>query len=338
MRRKTPSSQIYAKLRHKEGELINNLAKSKDTGGIIGIQARAALKRLPSNIYWYGLGAWGIRHFPGSQDEYHRSLDHLYSSTSCTLRDDDGEPVKGKITNYWHQGIPSSPPDFPENANFWLTLNEADYLAERIITQQPNSLLAFLVNRRQQFFSVDFVWEHPLYDEFPTHIQQQLHHARNFSETIQGAALLYNLMLAEQKTAETLIEEYQQKLRHWADRLAKRQKYLRDWDWQKLPEIVAVNGVTISYLTQNFIKRWLNFALKTEVAQTIATHQEARRLIQEREIALKGSQARLSNPRALELWNGGSGIAQLDYRWGTTQKILGDILSAFAEETDDVTA
>lgn len=71
---KTPSNQIAAKLRQREVELINALAASGETKGVIGIQARAGLKRLPSNIYWYGLGAWGIRHFPGSQEEYHRSL------------------------------------------------------------------------------------------------------------------------------------------------------------------------------------------------------------------------------------------------------------------------
>ncbi|MEH2074542.1 MAG: DUF6361 family protein, partial [Nostoc sp.] len=61
-------------------------------------------------------------------------------------------------------------------------------------------------------------------------------------------------------------------------------------------------------------------------------------LIQEREIFLKGSQARLNNPRALELWKGGSGTAQFDYRWGTTQRILTDILDAFAQEEVDVAA
>lgn len=338
VKQKTPSSQIYTKLRQKEVELISYLAKSSDGKGIIGIQARAALKRLPSNIYWYGLGVWGIRHLQDSQEDYHHSLDQFYDSANYSLRDDDGEPVKGKLTSYWHQGIPSVPPDFPENANFCLTLDEANYLAERIITQETNSLLAFLVNYRQQFSSVNFIWEHPLYSEFPSRIQEQLCHARNFSEAIQGAALLYNLMLAEQKSAEELVEEYQLALQRWADKLTAQHKYLIEWDWQKLWKIVADSGVTVSWLTQKFIDRWLNFALKSGVVKTIATHQEARHLIQEREIFLKGSQARLNNPRALELWKGGSGTAQFDYRWGTTQRILTDILDAFAQEEVDVAA
>jgi hypothetical protein len=336
--RKTASNQIASKLGQKEVELINALAASGETKGVIGIQARASLKRLPSNIYWYGLGAWGIRHFPGSQDEYHRSLDHLYHLASRTQRNDDGEPVDGKITYNWHRELPPVPLNFPQNVTFRLTLAEAQYLAERIITQHPHSLLAFLVDRRQLSSATTFAWEHPLFDQFPDHIQQQLHHAHNFSETMQGAALLYNLMLAEQKQAEELTEQYQQALQDWAVQLSVRQNNLRQWDRQKFWEIVAAGGAQVSLRTQGFIQHWLNLALNLDVAQTIATHPEARSRIQEREALLKGGQARLSNPRALELWQGDSGTAPLDYRWGAVQRILNDILNGLIQENADVAA
>ena len=38
---------------------------------------------------------------------------------------------------------------------------------------------------------------YPQQDQFPTNIRNQLTHAQNFSDVIHGAALLYNLMLAE---------------------------------------------------------------------------------------------------------------------------------------------
>lgn len=336
VRRKTPSDQIFAKLRQREVELINTLATS-ETKGVIGVQARASLKRLPSNIYWYGLGAWGIRHFPGSQDEYHRSLNDLYRHAN-PQRNDDGEPVEGKITYNWHQGLPPTPPNFPQTATFRLTPTEAEYLAERIITQCSNSLLAFLVDRRPSNSSIDFAWNHPLFEQFPPHIQKQLHHARNFSETIQGATLLYNLMLAEQKPAEDLAEQYRQALQEWSDQLAARQNDLRQWNQQEFWQTVTTGGAQISKQTQNFVQRWLVFALNPDIAKAIATHPEARRHIQERESALKGGQARLKNPRALELWQGGSGTSQLDYRWGTGQRMLTDILEGFTQEDADVAA
>lgn len=43
-----------------------------------GVEAKDKLKRLPSAVYWQGLGSWGIRLFPGSQDQYHRALERLY--------------------------------------------------------------------------------------------------------------------------------------------------------------------------------------------------------------------------------------------------------------------
>ena len=346
IRRKTPSNQIVAKLRQKEVELINALAASGETKGVIGIQARAALKRLPSNIYWYGLGAWGIRQFLGSQDEYHRSLDSLYRLGRRTQCNDDGEPVDGKIAANWHQGLPPAPPNFPDNVTFRLIPAEAEYLAERIITQNPNSLLAFLVrnyviargDRCRLTSPTIFAWDHPLFIQFPADIQQQLHHAQNFSETIQGATLLYNLMLAEQKQAEELAEQYRQVLQDWAHQLAVRQDDLSQWAQQEFWKTVEAGGAQVSLPTRSFIRCWLDLALNPDIAQVIATNLEARSRIQEREAALKGGQARLGNPRALELWQGESGTAQLDYRWGTTQRILSDILNSFTQEGENVTA
>jgi len=236
VRRKTPSNQIAVKARQKEIELINALANAGETKGVIGIQSRASLQRLPSSIYWYGLGSWGIRHFHGSQNEYHRSLDEIYRVANCNQRNDDGEPVDDRIAYNWHQGLPLAPHNFPQHASFRLTPGESEYLIERIITQRPDSLLAFLVDRRQASILVAFAWDHSCLNQFPDSIQRQLHHARNFSEAIQGSALLYNLMLAEQKQARELAESYRKDLATWAERLATRQHELMRWNreefWQ----------------------------------------------------------------------------------------------------------
>lgn len=67
-RRKVASNTVGKKARDEEIALIDVLARSDDAQGTIGVVARRNLKRLPSNIYWQGLGRWGIRVFPGSQD------------------------------------------------------------------------------------------------------------------------------------------------------------------------------------------------------------------------------------------------------------------------------
>src|SRR5690606_24242924 len=115
--------------------------------GVIGSQARAKLQRLPSSVYWLGLGAWGIRLFPGSVDQYHRSLDYFYETQRQRRRlrgqDDDllDEPARAN----WHPNIPEPPTDLLEKATFKLTPAEADYLSERVRIHTPGSLLAFLL-------------------------------------------------------------------------------------------------------------------------------------------------------------------------------------------------
>jgi len=52
---------------------------------------------------------------------------------------------------------------------------------------------------------------------------------------------------------------------------------------------------------------------------------KAASLIRARERTLKRAQARLENPRPLELWGGAAGASQLDYRWRTVQTIVADI-------------
>jgi hypothetical protein len=50
-------------------------------------------------------------------------------------------------------------------------------------------------------------------------------------------------------------------------------------------------------------------------------------LIRDRERLLKRARARLSNPRSLDLWNGRSGVSQLDYRWGRpVRQMLNDLI------------
>ena len=53
------------------------LAGGTDQIGIIGSQAQANLKRMPSAIYWSGLGALGIRRMPGTADQLVRAFDGL---------------------------------------------------------------------------------------------------------------------------------------------------------------------------------------------------------------------------------------------------------------------
>lgn len=71
-RKKVPSAKVRGRARDFEIWLAKKLG---DADGVIGKVAKESLKRLPSSVYWQGLLAWGIRWYPNSQSEYHRSLD-----------------------------------------------------------------------------------------------------------------------------------------------------------------------------------------------------------------------------------------------------------------------
>src|SRR4051794_31219048 len=72
------SANVEHIARDRELALIETLVNAGETDGVIGIDARRRLQRLPSSIYWRGLLLWGILRFEGSADQYHRSLDGFY--------------------------------------------------------------------------------------------------------------------------------------------------------------------------------------------------------------------------------------------------------------------
>lgn len=327
-RRKIGSSRIANEARKVEIQLIEALAHShRGQGeGVIGIEARAGLKRLPSNIYWLGLGIWKIRLGHGSQDQFHRSLDRFYRVMTPRSRSEETDAPVTILPN-WHTGLPDAPASFPEKANFTLRCSEADYLRERIMASVPASLLAFLVDKGRDDDDAEYPWFHPQSAQFPSAIRGQLDHARNFSEAIHGAALLYNFMLAEKSERSDLAKHYQGELARWAENLQARQSEFAHWDRKAFWSVVTSDPtVRISIHTRIFVDSWLTLAFTPAVATRIKSHDKARQLVHGRERSLKGKLARLDNRDALRNWNGAAGAGRLDYRWRQAKTIIGDIL------------
>jgi hypothetical protein len=326
-KRQTPSKDIASKARSDELDLIEALLDSGDTEGVIGKDARRKLQRLPSSIYWSGLGTWGIRLFHGSQAQYHRYLDILYRRRKQQYRQlrYEGEHAVITTAENWDPGLPDPPDGFPRRATLTLTKEEAEYLHDRIVTNCGQSLLAFLVDRTAPA-EVSFVWMHPELAQFPQSLQLQVEHARNFSEVMHGAALLYNLMLGEKSGREDEITQYGDKLATWSKTIQSRQAALARWNRQDFWRTVVSEGARIPLRTRHFVDRWIDLVLESEDAAALSIDEIAQSLIYDREVTLKRNRARLQNPRALELWSGAAGAGQLDYRWGAVNKIINDIL------------
>lgn len=331
--KKVLSSKIERRARDEEVQLIYALLESADTAGVIGKREKKNLKRLPSGIYWQGLEAWGIRRYPYSISNYHHSLDSFYKLTKDSSHSYE-EEIEGYERHYnWHPGLPQAPEDFPAKASFELTYEEACYLKERVLARKPNTMLAYLLDSDIQSESVPFPWDHPICPDLPEPIHERILHARNFSDTIHGASLLYNLMLAEKMEAsngqihEGLASYYAGELMEWADDLQSRRGQIDQWDKQRrFWQILDEAGAKVTGQTFQFIIQWLRIALSSEGAQRIAENESARRLIHERERLLKRNLARLDNAEALARWSGYAGAGRLRYRWRPAETIITDIL------------
>jgi hypothetical protein len=194
-----------------------------------------------------------------------------------------------------------------------------------------HTLLAFLVDRGELAQDTAFPWEHHQFNQFPMSIRTQLEHARNFSELIHGAALLYNLLLAQAKKVDREVANYLSRLEQWAEDITARHASLFEWDRARFWEIVASGNQRVPHLTRGFVNNWIDRVLSATDLFEVGNNQPLRLLVQERERQLKKNQARLFNHRSLELWNGQAGTRFIDYCWGNAQIIVKDILEAIAD-------
>ncbi len=316
-----PARRFGAVARERELSLVEPLL-SKREDGVFGRTAGKDLKRLPSEVYWGGLGSWGIRRFAASRDQYHRAVDDIYrrrkaSRGSARERVDEDD---GVIT--WHRELPAPPESFPEDATLQVTFPEAEFLRDRIVAEHPASLLAWLA-LRDGSTAVPYVWEHPLEDEMLPQHRRILRHGRLFSEAMHGAPLLYNLMLSELAANEEMADENRSLYAEWTESL--NVPDLMGWNLDELFAIArGQGGHTITVPTEDFVRRWV--ALVREGPERIPDSRDARELIRRREMLLKGARSLFRNRRALEeRYNGGLGLGRHNFRWPDVQVLLNDL-------------
>jgi hypothetical protein len=311
-----------------------------DAAGVIGIHAGERLQRPPSVVYWAGLWRWGIRTAPASLEQYHLSFDHLNQEARRGLRSDDseGELVETSRRN-WHGGLPVAPPDLFESASFALSRQEAEYLQERVLTSAPRTFLAHLVQGRRVADRVDAPWLYPQLGDLPQELRDEVEHARKFSLLAIGAQLTYNLMLAERAvdlgihTEAKNVDQYRQAAANWADETKAQLAALRAWDRPAFWALVHQLNPSLRPPTHRFSEAWITAAL--EDPARVADLDDVRRLITNRERALKGGLARLQSPRALERWNPSTGAYRLTYRWAQGRRVAADILAGLARTDAD---
>lgn len=291
-------AEIWSRGRDLELEVADHLRGTSEAG-VFGRRAGRRLRRLPSSVYWLGLGTWGLR--------YERR------------------------SSPWHQGLPTRPREFPRIDTLALTSTEAQYLQDRVTQSVPDTLLAHLFLRANPV-ECRFAWEHPDYAGFPPAHKTALEHARLFSEVIYGAPLLYNLLLARRAEREDKIAEYCDELETWSGDLDR--SALDNWSvtdfWLTVGQRRRINS-----RAQNFVTRWIDLArsstLDVATRGVPADDSVPARLVRGREKELKRDRSRFRNRRLLDQWGGGSGAYRMGYRWDKVRDYIGELAAGLSQ-------
>jgi len=306
-----------------ERKLIVQLKNGSDLVGLIGREAGIKLKVLPSVMYWNGLQRWEILRIKGTRQ-------FVAEFRNARNRGDDAatEGVEEK-RSLWDRNIPPAPDGFPNNdaMTFNLTPLEAGWLSERILDTCGGSVLGWCAQNGFVPNNTAFPWDETGFESLPTDLEELVCHAKNFSLLIQGAALIYNFLLATKREdlgfdALERSEAFRQEFDEWAD-VVRAGHSFSDWDFEAFWQFVVQRSGGRG-LPQSFVDSWLAMCRSSNVADLIS-NPEALKLIEKRETTVKGSKSRLANEKLLRNWGGRSGTRRLSYRWAEVQMLLSDI-------------
>ncbi|MET4607632.1 hypothetical protein ABIB90_007136 [Bradyrhizobium sp. JR4.1] len=315
------AAQLRSEARALEVRLADALKAGGEQYGIIGRDAGARLQRLPSSVYWSGLGAWRIRTFPGSVDSLFASLPALTRRRHPV--DLDGLAEGGNVDPVWARTLPAAPADLLQKTTFRLTTEEAQFIVDRLLNAQAGSLISFLAREAVEV-DCDYIWAHPRLAEFPHFARRLVHHGEIFSQIMHGAALLYNMTLSELRGRDDWTKEYGRRIAAWSEEI--QPTLARGWSLDEFWDVIKHPGHSIRPAAKRFVTEWLELVAGS--APQIAALPSARRLVEMRERQLKTTQSRYLNRSVRDRWTGASGVNRLTFRWHQARSHLKDLIDA----------
>ena len=324
VRRGSRGPQLASWVDGQERRLIGALREGGDLGGLIGRNVGDAVRILPSTIYWNSLRRFGILRHDGTAAQ-------IADLRQISRALDDATEFLERSDSVWVPSIPEPPDDFFSltRCDFALTRDETMWLAERIVDAVPGTLLQFLIARgNRPSAGAAYAWEDPEAEAATGRVRDALDEARRFAVAMHGAALLYNVLLAERAEEFGLSEydgrrdDYTSRLDEW--RLEVEASDVGGWDLDRLWTLVAEQGRPSAQRTRDFVAAWVAL-VRRQSGDRLADDRDARALVRNRELHQKGSQARLRNDRLMRQWGGTSGSDRLTFRWPVVAGLLNDI-------------
>jgi hypothetical protein len=321
------------KIEEWEKDLIESLLRgSDDLAGIIGQERKRDTKQLPSEIYWGGLGRFGIRKFSGSRREYLVSLSKLRAGRRQHGDRDDLEEQDHE--GPWHEPMPEAPADLWRSATLEMLPGEASFLADRIRNAAPRSYLAFLLDHASPDRLPSLPWDCPDRWPLPDHLSTWLDVARRFSLVSWGANLTYNSLLSDAYVADGgagFRTSLGRDLDAWANLMVDPRDQMEAWCTSDKPfwDLLTTANWRVER-PRHFTQWWLGVAPQVArdrlagrpIAGTVAAE------IARRELLIKTRRARLTYPNIREATEGPQGDDRMVFRWNVARDIVRDILTA----------
>jgi hypothetical protein len=338
-------ANVVAKGGDMERKLILALGNGGESDGVIGRDAGVNLKTLPSAIYWGGLHRYGISRMHGrTLRQYGRMVARGLQSPEF-----EGE-VAERAPSFWAETPPAPEGFFKlDTATFTLSSDEADWLAERMLSTEiapaPRNLLGELLRalRRGDDTALDaeFAWDLQLRDEAPASITDLLHESQRFSCLAQGASLLYNLMLVEAFGKVAEVPEGWIDYRAWMDEWSAHANTIRFAEWcgdtHALWRSLAAAGASVPQSARQFVDGFARIVHTVGTGQ-IADDESAQELIRNRELQHKKAQARFANKKRLLAYPGYAGTSRMEFRWTLVRRLLADIAEGMETGAHDAVA
>lgn len=328
--KKSPIGELEWLERRLIGSFISDSEVVPDNrlDGLIGREAGPKVKQLPSSAYWTALVEWGILRQPGTISQ---TLDRSRSLAENTAGEDLDELAE-RAQVLWHPGVGSLPKGFPSSTidgGFRLTTDEASYLRERWLETTDGSLLAHLARRRQALTGHWAPWLEPACQTAGPAITSVLEEAERFSIAIDGARILYHLLVAERylkagyTRAEVDPDALRDQLDEWSSEVAERAALFDGWDRAGFWALVRGQNARVDELSRRFFDTWFGVAERGAIG--VAGDVRLRELVEARERFLKRSQARLVNPKLLAGWRGGV-PGRVTFRWSQVSRLVNDVV------------
>lgn len=303
-----------------ERELIRTLLKADDNSGLIGGRVGDSVVTLPSAMFWVGLEQFGIvRQGTGT------------GSIGVGVLDAEGETeIAERAHTEWDPGLPEVPADFPwtVEGGFALQSHEAEWLTERILLHERETLLGHLVTRpASDYRDADYPWETAHSADLP-----EVDHARRFSIAAECLTRLYALLVAHAYDSNHRLTKHGDDVRGrvlesfttWSHEIGSEFDDIARWDEDDFWGTIRARNPRIHPSTETLFRELgravrSGSSLPDDRALSIAIrHRESR----------KGPKSRLLNPSMLQTWNGHDGAGRIAYRWSNVVGILSELAEA----------